>query len=690
MRVPPRRRRFRTEFEEAAFLKHLIFIMCGIAGICHIDGPDGVSLDAIKSMIGALCHRGPDETGVYLDDNVGLGHARLSIIDLSSGGQPIHNEDKSLWIVYNGEVFNYPELKKDLLQKGHRFYTSTDTEVVLHLYEEHGPDCLAMLNGQFAMAIWDAKKKELFLARDRVGIRPLYYTILNNTIIFGSEIKSIFMNDNVARRIDPVAMEQIFTFWTTLTPRTVFKDVYELPPGHYLKTSGGKVTFRKYWDIPLYQRAEQTDLAPREICRQVRELLQDAVRIRLRADVPVGCYLSGGLDSSGTTALVVKNFNSDVRTFGIRFDGGSFDEGEHQNLMVSYLNVNHTDMWATNEKIGASLPDCLWHCEKPLLRTGPVPLFLLSEVVRNSGYKVVLTGEGADEVFGGYNIFREAKVRRFLAKYPNSQMRAELTGRLYPYIFHNPRLKRTLQSFFARGLDQIDDPIFSHFIRWENTSRIKAFFSQELNEAIGQYDGYEQVRQSLPESFERADDLSRAQYLEMAIFLSNYLLSSQGDRVAMAHSVEIRLPFLDPRVMDFMARVPAKWKILGINEKHILKKSFEPILPKEITGRPKNPYRAPIKQSLLNERTLEYTKEALSEESVKKAGLFDAGKVTKLMRKAQAVENLSEIDNMALVGILSSQLIHRQFVRDFPLRIADPVVPALVVDNRSEALRAVS
>jgi len=302
----------------------------------------------------------------------------------------------------------------------------------------------------------------------------------------------------------------------------------------------------------------------------------------------------------------------------------------------------------------------------------------------------VLTGEGADEVFGGYNIFREAKVRRFLAKYPNSPKRAELTGRLYPYIFHNPRLKRTLQSFFAKGLDRTDDPIFSHFIRWESTRRIRTFFSRELTEAIGEYDGYDRVRQSLPDNFERADDFSRAQYLEMAIFLSNYLLSSQGDRVAMAHSVEIRLPFLDPRVMDFMARVPAKWKILGINEKHILKKSFEGILPKEITSRPKNPYRAPIKQSLLNEQTLDYTKEVLSEESVKKAGLFDAGKVTKLLRKAQAVENLSEIDNMALVGVLSSQLIHRQFVRDFPLKIADPVVPALVVDRRSEALRAVS
>ena len=664
--------------------------MCGIAGICHLDGPNSVSLDAVTRMIGALCHRGPDETGVYLDDQVGLGHARLSIIDLSSGMQPIHNEDKTLWIIYNGEVFNYPELTEALLAKGHRFYTTSDTEVILHLYEEEGPDCLARMNGQWAVAIWDAKRKELFLARDRIGIRPLYYTILNNTLIFASEIKSIFVNENVPRRIAPVAMDQIFTFWTTLTPGTPFENVYELPPGHYLKTSGGKVTVKKYWDIPLHPRAEHLDLPAAELCRQIQELLLDAVRIRLRADVPVGCYLSGGLDSSGITTLVVRNFNSDVRTFGIRFEQDGFDEGEHQNRMVSFLGTNHTEIEATNQKIGMSLPDCLWHCEKPLLRTAPIPLFLLSDVVRKSGFKVVLTGEGADEVFGGYNIFREAKIRRFWAKYPGSKKRAELIGQLYPYIFNNPRLKHTLQSFFAKGMERTDDPLFSHIIRWENTGRIKTLFSEEFRSAIGPYCGYDQLRQSLPQAYEQADNLSKAQYLEMAIFLSNYLLSSQGDRVAMAHAVEIRLPYLDFRVIDFMGRVPARWKIMGLNEKHILKKSFEGILPREITSRPKHPYRAPIKQSLLNEKTAAYTREALSETSLKRTGLFDVGKVTRLLKKLEAASSPSEVDSMALVGVLSSQIIYRQFVADFPGRQIDSVSPDLIVDRRSPALKSAS
>ncbi len=662
--------------------------MCGIAGIFHIDGPNGISVDALKSMIGVLCHRGPDETGLYIDDQVGLGHARLSIIDLSSGVQPIHNEDKTLWIIYNGEVFNYPELAEDLRRKGHRFYTTSDTEVILHLYEEEGPECLSRLNGQWALAIWDARKKELFLARDRIGIRPLYYAIFNNTLFFGSEIKSIFVNPSVPRAIDPVAMDQIFTFWTTLTPRTVFKDVYELPPGHYLKASNGRVTCRQYWDIPLYPRDEQLDLAPEEICRRILDLLNDAIRIRLRADVPVGCYLSGGLDSSAITALVVRNFNRDVRTFGIRFEEDGFDEGKFQSQMVSFLKTAHTDMQATNEKIGESLPDCLWHSEKPLLRTAPIPLFLLSDVVRRSGYKVVLTGEGADEVFGGYNIFREAKIRRFWAKFPGSQKRADLIGQLYPYIFKDPRLKRTLQPFFGQGLDTTDDPLFSHLIRWGNTSRIKTMFCDELSDAIGPYCGYDQVRQSLPNAYQHADGLSKAQYLEMAIFLSDYLLSSQGDRVAMAHSVEIRLPFLDFRVIDFMARVPSKWKVLGLNEKYILKKSFKGLLPDEITSRPKHPYRAPIKQSLLNGKTAAYTQEMLSESALKKTGLFDAEKVTRLLQKLQAPSPASEVDSMALVGVLSSQIVHHQFIANFPWKGIRPACPNLVVDRRSAALKS--
>jgi asparagine synthase (glutamine-hydrolysing) len=657
--------------------------MCGIAGISFIDEPGHVSLDSIKKMIGAFIHRGPDESGIYLDRWTGLGHARLSIIDLSGGTQPIHNEDGTLWIIYNGEIFNYPELRQDLICRGHRFYTSTDTEVILHLYEESGPSCLDSLNGQFAFAIWNTERKELFLARDRVGILPLYYTILKNCIIFSSEIKSIFTLEEIDHRVDPIAMDQIFTFWTTLPGRTIFKGIHELPPGHYLKASQSKISIQKYWDIPFYPSDEQLTWPVEEICMRIKELFRDAIRIRLRADVPVGCYLSGGLDSSGVATLVKKYFNNQLKTFGILFEEKAFDESEYQKYVISYLKSDHTDILATNEQIKTSFPNVLWHCEKPLLRTAPVPLFLLSKAVCQNSFKVVLTGEGADEIFGGYNIFREAKIRRFWAKQPESKSRPLLLGKLYPYIFHNnPRAKHFIQSFFGKGLDKVDDPFFSHLIRWQNTSKTKTFFSKDLGEKIGDYYGYDDLKQYIPESYKTWDYLSKAQYLEMAVFLSNYILSSQGDRVAMANAVEVRPPFLDHRLIDFMGQVPSKWKINVLNEKYILKKAFQEILPEKITKRPKNPYRAPIRESLLHGND-PYIEEMLSDHFLNITKLFDVLKVRKLLNKLQRVNHASELDNMALAGILSSQIIYDKFINHFPSGSIYPVSPDLLIDRRS-------
>ena len=657
--------------------------MCGITGILNLAGPSGISRETLARMTAVLHHRGPDESGLYLDDQAGLGHTRLSIIDLSTGQQPMHSDDESMWIVYNGEIFNYLELRADLEKQGIRFQTTSDTEVLLKIYQAEGPGCLPKLNGQFAFAIWDASRRELFIARDRMGIRPIHYTIRNGQFIFSSEIKSIFMAGGVPREIDPIAMEQIFTFWTTLPGRTAFKDIHELPPGHYLKVAGGRLTIDKYWDIPLHTPDEFIDLEPPEICERIQELLLDAIRLRLRADVPVGTYLSGGLDSSGVTALVVKNFNNQVKTFGIRFQEAAFDEGEYQNSMVSFLNVRHQELLASNDRIGEVFPEVVWHCEMPILRTAPAPLFLLSGLVRENNFKVVLTGEGADEVFGGYNIFREAKLRRFWAKQPDSKARPELIGRLYPYIFNNPRIHKTLQTFFARGIDRPDDPLFSHLIRWTNTGKIKAFFSDELKAEIGGYDGFGEVKSLLPPAYNDWDIVVKAQFLEMALFLSNYLLSSQGDRVAMGHSLEIRLPYLDPNVMKFMGRVPSKWKIFGLDEKYILKRSFRGILPDNITARAKHPYRAPISESLLKGASAEQTRELLSENSLKRSGLFDPGRAGKLIRLFEGPGGGSEVNNMALVGILSAQLVHQQFVREFPAEPSHTGSPDWVFDRSS-------
>ena len=635
-------------------------------------------------MMGEITHRGPDESGIYVDDYVGLGHTRLSIVDLTGGTQPIHNETGRFWIVYNGEVYNYPELRTGLEARGHRFYTTSDTEVILHLYEEKGLASLHDLNGQFALAIWDAKERELVLARDRLGVRPVHYTRVGDRLIFGSEIKALFALDEVPRQIDPVAMDQIFTFWTTLAPRTAFRGIYELPPGHYLKAGRGQVVVAKYWDIPLCPRGEQLDAPCEQLAEQVGSLLNDAVRIRLRADVPVGCYLSGGLDSSGVTALAAGHVGRNVRSFGIRFEEEIFDEGDYQQEMVAHLGVSHSEIQATNEAIARALPAVLWHCEKPLLRTAPVPLFLLSSLVNESGMKVVLTGEGADEVFGGYDIFRETKVRRFWARYPDATWRGNLIDHLYGFVSRDNRVHQSFRSFFGRGLSDTGDPMFSHRLRWDNTARLKTFFSGDLRGETASYNPYEEVVGTLPAAFNEADWLTKAQYLEMSIFLSQYLLASQGDRVAMAHSVEIRLPYLDYRVVDFMARVPAKWKILGMREKHLLKQVFKGLLPRRITARTKHPYRAPIGPSLLSAAGRDYVEDMLSERAIRESGLFDPGKVTRLLNKCRRLGSPGEVDSMGLVGILTTQSVYHQFIKDFP-KAQCQVRPTLVADRRSVA-----
>jgi asparagine synthase (glutamine-hydrolysing) len=657
--------------------------MCGITGMFRANGAGGVSPETLQRMTSVLDHRGPDESGIYVDDRTGLGHTRLSIIDLSTGQQPMSNGDETLWMVYNGEIFNYIELRTDLEAKGRRFLTTSDTEVLIQMYEEYGADCLARLNGQFAFAIWDTRKKEMFLARDRMGIRPLHYAWFNDTLYFASEVKSIFYSGEVPREIDPLAIDQIFTFWAPLPGRTAFTGVSELLPGHYMTVNADQIQIGRYWNIPLCAPEDCIDRPLDTIAAEIREKMLDAVRLRLRADVPVGTYLSGGLDSSGVTALVVQNFDSDVRTFGIRFEEDEFDEGEYQQQMVSFLKTTHSEIHAGNDAIGAAFPDVVWHCEKPVLRTAPAPLYLLSRLVREHDLKVVLTGEGADEVFGGYNIFREAKVRKFWSKEPDSKIRPELIGKLYPYIFQNPRLKKSLQAFFARGIDRPDDPLFSHMIRWNNTSKIKLFFSSDLRSRIGDYDGFREVARALPRDYERWDCVVKAQYLEMIVFLSNYLLSSQGDRVAMANSLEIRLPYLDPNVMEYMSRVPSKWKIFGLDEKHILKRSFRGVLPDSIASRNKHPYRAPISNSLLGTATAGYTDDLLSEKKLGAAGLFDPGKVGKLVELLRRPGGGSEVNNMALVGILSAQLVHDRFVANFPAGPAGPDKPARLIDRRT-------
>jgi asparagine synthase (glutamine-hydrolysing) len=642
--------------------------MCGIVGAINFFDNIDISITSISRMINVIKYRGPDESGAFCSPHSAIGSARLSIIGLSGGCQPIGNEDKSLWIVYNGETFNYLELKNDLLSRGHHFSTNTDTEVVLHLYEEFGQRCLEKMNGEFAFAIWDARQQELFLARDRVGIRPLYYIACDGKIAFASEAKALFVLPNVSRAIDPAAIDEIFTFWSTLGARCLFQDIRQVRPGHYLTFRRGQIREQPYWVRPHFEKNQQWSGSLEDAQQELADLLLDAVRLRLRSDVPVGAYLSGGLDSSITTALIARFFDNRLTTFSMTFDLPAFDETCFQQQLVAHLGTDHRSIAINRADILENLPAVIWHCESPLLRTAPVPLWILSGLVRDNQYKVVLTGEGADEVFGGYNIFKEAKIREFWAREPGSQRRPRMLEKLYPYVFQNPgRGREFLQHFFAGNLGGSRDALFTHRIRWENSRRNTTFFTPAFKQRLADTDIFANLAMTLPEDFCQWDLFSRAQALEMDIFLANYLLSSQGDRVAMAHSLEIRMPFLDHRVIEFAARLPAHWKIRGLNEKSILKRTFGNLLPAAIAQRVKQPYRAPIAEAFRSEHGKSYIHELLAPEMLQRFGYFDSNKVAFLVQKFRRGDAalFSETQNMALIGILSTQLAHQLFIEDF-------------------------
>jgi len=652
--------------------------MCGIAGIVGLAPQSAAPQRAeLRQMIERLHHRGPDGYGFYEDGQAGFAHARLSIIDLEGGSQPIHNEDRSVWVVFNGEIFNYIELRAELERSGHIFYTHSDTEVIVHLYEQHGLDFVHHLNGQFAIALWDCRCRRLILARDRTGIRPVFYTVHGGRLVFASEVKALFGARGVPRRLLPVGLGQVFTYWSALSPTTIFDGVLSLPAGHILVLENGSTTVHKYWDW-VFPQGGATARPIEEEARELRELLVDSVRLQLRADVPVGAYLSGGLDSSIVTTLIKHFTDTPLRTFSLTFEDGEFDESDFQNELVRYLGTNHTAVRCTRADIGAAFPRAVWHAETPIVRTAPTPLMLLSERVRAEGYKVVLTGEGADEVFAGYDLFREAKVRRFWGRSPQSAWRPRLLERLYPYLKHSPVAGRAFtQNFFGQGLDDMQSPWFAHMPRWQTTQRLWQFFTPEVRAEVAAAAPFAAVGSRLPPESVRWAPLSRDQYVEAHTLLSGYLLCSQGDRMAMANSVEGRFPFLDHRVIEFANGLPPHHKLRVLEEKYVLKEAVRGLLPERIRVRTKQPYRAPDSQSFFVEgRPLDYVGELLSERRVREGGLFDPVAVRKLCEKCRSGRAIGFADNMAFVGILSTMLVEEMLVNQ---RAVNPeVTPSLV------------
>lgn len=629
--------------------------MCGIAGIARAR-PRGVDLETLGRMAAAIHHRGPDGYGFLTGPMVGFAHVRLSIVDLAGGAQPLESEEGRVVVTYNGESYNYKELTTELQGLGHRFRTVSDTEVLVHAWEEWGPRMFDRLNGQFAFALYDRKTGEVILARDRFGVRPLFWAIRDGDLLFGSEVKALFASGEVAPEADPEGLDEVFTYWATLPPRTPFKGVQQLPPGHYAIWKDGRLTVKPWYTLDYPEARDESVQAIHEL----DELMRTGIALRLRADVPVGGYLSGGLDSSITCSLAAKASPFALRTFSVAFEDPRFDESEWQNQLAGEIGSQHSVTHISQGVIAAAFPDVIRHTETPLVRTAPVPMYHLAKLTRERGIKVVLTGEGADELFLGYDLFKEVSVRLFAGRHPESTARAALFDRIYKYLPGASGGEFWKKFFTDAGSP--DDPLFSHLPRFQLTSRIKDFYGASMR-AGATRDPLVELREGLPAAFGTWSPLNRAAYLEMKTLLSPYLLSSQGDRMGMAHAIEGRYPFLDHRLYEFAARLPTSSKLLGLKEKEILRRWAKEIVPPSIRTRGKQPYRAPDAPSFFGPGAPAWVEDVLSAERVREYGYFEPAAVDGLARRARRGQATGFRENQAIVAVLSTQLWHEQFLR---------------------------
>ena len=627
--------------------------MCGVAGIVRPEAAAPVREEQLLRMVRAIRHRGPDGFGLALDAGAGLVSARLAIFDIPRGWQPLERGPEGSMLVYNGEVYNHPELRAELSGR-ERFATTCDTEVVLHWLEREGVNALERFNGQFAFAWWQPHRRRLTLVRDRFGVRPLYHATLDDgTLVFGSEVKALFASGEVAAEPDLAGIDDAFTLWGPRPPRTAFRGVSQVPPGGLVVWERGRVVEERRWWTPEYGDDSGPD-------GDLDELMRESVRLRLRADVPVGTYLSGGLDSSLITALAQAETDHQLRTFSITFSDPRYDERSHQEEVARAIGTSHHVVQAGAAEIAAAFPDVIRHAETPLVRTAPVPLFLLAREVREQGITVVATGEGADELFWGYELFKEVVLREIYARDPERAI--ELLEQLYAYLGPSAARRGPAWRRFLLETGADDEELGSHLTRAEATATVKAFYRPEVAAQLPTRASLDRLRATLPQAFGTWSPLERAAWLELTTLLDPYLLSAQGDRVAMAHGVEGRFPFLDHRVFAYAARLPAREKLHGMREKVALRKLAAAVLPPAIAERGKQPYRAPEVAPFFTPGAPEWVEEVLSPPALAESAIWDPARVDGLLRRCRAGRATGMRESMALVGILSTQLWHREFV----------------------------
>ncbi len=606
--------------------------MCGICGFYDVSGKaKKVDEGVLGRMTETLVHRGPDSSGRFLAPSIGLGFRRLSLIDLSGGDQPLYNEDRSLVLICNGEIYNYRELRDELVQKGHRFSTRSDVEVVLHLYEDCGADLLQRLNGQFAFALYDVKQRSLLLARDHFGINPLYYAKVDGMFVFGSEIKAILEFPGMHREVDLTGLDQVMTFPGLVSPRTMFKGISSLPAGHYLLLKGEQFFLREYWDLEYPTLEEIHDGRPESYyAEKLKEALERSVKARLHADVPVGFYLSGGLDSSLIAALIGEVSNGSERhSFSITFTDRELCEAKYQKLMSRQVGSIHHEIEFDWPEISHRLKQAVYHSEAPLKETYNTASLALSEHARGHDTPAILTGEGADELFAGYVGYRFDQLGRRRNAYDleevlESEMRYRLWG---------------------------DSDLFyeKDYYRYADTK--KALYSAGLAHRFSEFDCLQFGLVNKDRLCNR-HSIHQRSYLDFKLRMADHLLSDHGDRMALANSIEARYPFLDLDVAKVAAEIPPAWQTKGLVEKYILRMAAEPLVPREILEREKYAFLAPGSPYLLGQN-IEWINDLLSYHRIKREGYFNPDTVETLKslytRKGFALNLPFESDLLIIV-----------------------------------------
>ena len=601
--------------------------MCGICGKLSLDSDAEISRAELEAMCVSLRHRGPDDYGVYQHGPVGLGATRLAIIDLAGGHQPMHNETRSIWGVLNGEIYNYQELRADLLHRGHQFSSHCDTEVVVHLYEEWGDDFVQHLQGMFAIALWDADRRRLLLARDRLGIKPLFYAQHNGSLVFGSEIKALLVTD-LPRRVDPVALHDYLSFDYVPGPRTMFEGIRKLQAGHLLVCEG-EITITRYWDVPPQTQSVGASLP--EMAEHLKGLLADAVRSAMVSDVPVGAFLSGGLDSSIVVALMSRFTSEPVRTFSVGFQERSYNELPYARKVAQRYGTDHHEV-VVEPQINDVIHAMVDFFDEPFADSSAVAAYYVSEVAARH-VKVVMSGDGGDEIFGGYTIYQADRLANLYRRLPRALGEHAIPNLVRRIPASDSKMSWDLK--LRRFVEHARlDPLAAHG-SW------RLIFTEEMKQRlyadhVTRHDSLELLR-GYWQDYPQNDALNRFMYVDTKVSLVDDMLT-KVDRMSMAHSLEVRVPLLDHRLVEWMSQVPSSAKVHGMNLKYLLKHVARELLPREIVDRPKAGFHVPIPAWLKGElRPL--IEEQLGEATVTRQGMFDPAYVRRLLDDNQAGRN---------------------------------------------------